>query len=168
MNRLTKIKLLEKPWFTPVLLGGALAVGLASYGRPPSLLMPISYACLGFVAGVLAWKAISRIKWIPAGVVRKCATAFLIISVLGLMAAWDRYDVCQDDKNTFVTYRRWGDVPIKSTGLRNGGFWSGPLSPSGKKHGRWEFLSIRERTYVWYWYGEEVTEGEFHRYQRGR
>ncbi len=58
-------------------------------------------------------------------------------------------------------------------------FWEGPMSASWKPHGRWEYhhkleLTLKSFTdkalsdflsddrYHWYWYGEKITEGEWH------
>ena len=42
--------------------------------------------------------------------------------------------------------------------------FEGPLSPSGKPHGHWvqTTWSPYQRTDEWYWYGEKITEGEWH------
>lgn len=42
--------------------------------------------------------------------------------------------------------------------------WSGEMSESGKPHGKWHityFPSYDSRD-LWFWYGEEITEGEWH------
>ncbi len=41
---------------------------------------------------------------------------------------------------------------------------SGPMSPSGKLHGQWTMTLFGhpEDTAAWFWYGEEITEGEWH------
>ena len=55
------------------------------------------------------------------------------------------------------------------------GHWTmsgeGPMSASGKPHGEWENQDLRAgwwdlpgrgESKTWYWYGEEITEGEWH------
>ena len=166
------IPLLKKAWFRWLLVGGILVAGLASYGRPPSVLVPISYACFGIVAGVVAWKAVNRIKWIPAGIARKGITAGVVLIVLAVAVGKDRYyerRLCSDGQSVLMTtYRRWGDVPLERYYHDEYGSCWGPVSPSGKPHGRWKSVGANGQSLeLWYWYGEEVTEGQFRRYERG-
>ena len=41
---------------------------------------------------------------------------------------------------------------------------SGPMSETGKPHGKWEMLhfDLNKLEYEYYWYGEVVSEGEWH------
>ena len=44
---------------------------------------------------------------------------------------------------------------------------TGPMTPSGKLHGQWFVVSESvdgqmETRFKWYWYGDEVSEGEWH------
>ena len=59
--------------------------------------------------------------------------------------------------------RRGSDQPYYRRGHSGGSSVRGGFSKSGKQHGQWELydLQARERTLVWYWYGERVSEGEF-------
>lgn len=69
------------------------------------------------------------------------------------------------------TYSRWGDVLIRRTclkyedgsadGLLAGLVAEGPMSASGKMHGHWTYLVGDKQIHLWYWYDEEVSEGEF-------
>ncbi len=49
------------------------------------------------------------------------------------------------------------------------GEWTGPITPTHKPHGKWRSVDVVEGTIsrVWFWYGEFVTEGEWH-LRRGR
>lgn len=58
----------------------------------------------------------------------------------------------------------WTDRPLHRTiiynGEKSGAMMAGPLSPSGKPHGAWVAFPPARR--VWFWYGDEVSEGEWH------
>jgi len=81
------------------------------------------------------------------------------------------------------TYRRWGRVHIYRSYSSyepgeypegNGFRTKGPMSPSGKPHGEWEWYSCDQKRLgqdefdryksgrTWYWYGDKITEGEWH------
>jgi hypothetical protein len=112
-----------------------------------------------------------------------------IIAAVSVVAAYWIY--CKVDGDTYRTHytdpqgnsvdevrMSWGDRPawrsIHEKVLKLGDDddifrWShreGPLSPSGREHGKWTWRYATgpatgwERTY-WYWYGDEVTEGEW-------
>lgn len=62
---------------------------------------------------------------------------------------------------------RWGSTPTYEWIITPDHSLNGSLSPSGKWHGRWVYLS--DDGYYqesWYWYGDEVSEGEFARLNR--
>lgn len=68
------------------------------------------------------------------------------------------------------TYKRWGDrfVHRRIDNYDNRGHvtrsFAGPMSESGKPHGPWELAlwDSHDRRLSWYWYGEKITEGEWH------
>ena len=77
-----------------------------------------------------------------------------------------------------ITYRATDHVPVRGCSCRGSSLLpldpndytlSGDLSESGKQHGKWTLLScdgngavLRQR--VWYWYGQECSEGDFHKW----
>jgi len=69
------------------------------------------------------------------------------------------------------TRRRWDDTQIyrrvewvnpKRPFLDD--YAEGPMSPSGKLHGEWKHVQWEpyREWHTWHWYGEEVSEGEWH------
>lgn len=45
----------------------------------------------------------------------------------------------------------------------SGGSAEGDFSESGKQHGQWTYVDDDWKvTHTWYWYGEEITEGEWY------
>jgi hypothetical protein len=82
------------------------------------------------------------------------------------ISAW-RYEVSTTDDGTKVTdgYRfmqghAFQRVIESPTGVR----LSGPLSESGKPHGHWIALGgdAAGIESIWFWFGDRVTEGEWH------
>jgi hypothetical protein len=68
-----------------------------------------------------------------------------------------------------TTYSRFNAIPLRQSFIRLEpfGFSGGPLSESGKKHGHWTAIGMRNEieqlpSNRWFWYGEEITEGEWH------
>lgn len=59
--------------------------------------------------------------------------------------------------------KTWTGVPVheRATVRGSGLVDSGPLTPSGKRHGPWQRRNGLRTEPIWYWYGEPVTEGEF-------
>jgi hypothetical protein len=48
--------------------------------------------------------------------------------------------------------------------------YHGPLAPSGKPHGEWTVILWKPQdysTFLWYWYGDQISEGEWHRLNAG-
>jgi hypothetical protein len=91
--------------------------------------------------------------------------------MIWILAGFDQYDESRekDGVKAVTTFSRWGRTPLKrSITVKEGdGFYwtSGPLSASGKPHGEWKNLGIGVGAFKsreWYWYGEEITEGEWH------
>ena len=68
------------------------------------------------------------------------------------------------------TYSNWTGKPcyrhveMRDSGGKAIGYADGPVSDSGKPHGEWDLLFLDEFKSVkwWYWYGEQITEGEWH------
>lgn len=78
---------------------------------------------------------------------------------------WNSVDAQYED-----TYRVWDDRHLTryySTKDADGTLQTvaeGPMSESGRPHGEWTIIypSLEESTQQWYWYGEPITEGEWH------
>ncbi len=147
--------------------------------------LEIPYDLLQYVGlvwlGVIVFRAVSKRVEHAGGwkAPTKAATAILGAAIIW---TWGYFDTCMHVTETprsriEGTYTRFGEKPLyKTVWMRNerGGWEStfeGPTSSdSGKPHGRWHFLShsplYSEDT--WYWYGEEVTEGEWQLRNRRR
>ena len=92
-----------------------------------------------------------------------------VVAVL-LFGSLARYDFYRDHWETEFGAKvtdsiwRWSNEPFYRQ-IKDGDFWaSGDLSPTGKKNGEWQFLSTKnwKTESLWYWYDEEITEGEWH------
>lgn len=55
----------------------------------------------------------------------------------------------------------FGKFGQRTYSFKDGSFMSGTVTRSGKWHGRCLISSSSVSQWVWYWYGEEVTEGVF-------
>lgn len=94
-----------------------------------------------------------------------------VIAALGWWAYQIRFGTYivrtkNSDGSRYTDHRRcWNHELVKRTIIVPGQYFAeGPLSVAGKFHGRWRVDNYVDRSrsrYVWYWYGEEVTEGEF-------
>lgn len=62
-----------------------------------------------------------------------------------------------------VEYNLWM-TPMKARYWNSAGSYSGPLTETGSRHGEWFFCDwVNDKgERVWYWYGEEVSEGRWH------
>lgn len=105
----------------------------------------------------------SRGKWIIAGIV--------IAFVLFLVGTefWTYRERWEDGGFHYTQIVRRIDGRPLSVFIHGDDYTaSGPVSESGKPHGEW---SVRDGGLYsqpkWYWYGEEVTEGEWHEKQGG-
>lgn len=69
------------------------------------------------------------------------------------------------DNILFITGRNLWNTPLDRYVIwDDGSSLNGPVSSSGKRHGKWTYYN--GDSYVehsWYWYGEEVSEGEWHK-----
>ena len=68
-----------------------------------------------------------------------------------------------EEYSYFDTTKRSGRIMDRRMWPKDGniltGYASGPMSESEKRHGKWS-IGYKD---VWYFYGEEVTEAEWHR-----
>jgi len=91
-------------------------------------------------------------------------------------------DICEEPYVLYIDrYRRWDDsiVHREIRFYPAGSFYDwpwptietyGPMTRSGKRHGHWvirrydekDVLLLREVVDEWFWYGEPVSEGEWH------
>ncbi|MEX0938206.1 MAG: hypothetical protein WDZ59_10145 [Pirellulales bacterium] len=112
---------------------------------------------------------------------RKLTIWIGIIVYLIVARTWWKYDWWESSDTMKHEYdggsTRYFDTYSRATGAithrtmtvndEDGGSlynFSGPMSPSNKPHGHWEHLNwdTLKLTDRWYWYGEEITEGEWH------
>lgn len=144
---------------------------LLTLRTPPGPLVLLHYVALIFAVGLL----VTRITqpWVPKW-------SKLISLAVALIAAscWGRTDYYMEYRTKFDD---GGEIESSTTDYiyrsqyrpfyRDMYIWGkdgtyhaeGGFSETGKQHGRWESYSGDYRTkYEWFWYGEPVTEGEWH------
>lgn len=104
-------------------------------------------------------------------------TAFALSQTASDPKTAERVETVRENGNTILTTYR-GSVPVRRRIEFGGDAFKnaeGPLSESGKLHGHWvvnvldnsdEDLNL-ETVHGWFWYGEEITEGEWHLRERG-
>lgn len=148
-----------------------LAVAFFTYGQSAAL---ASYSGLiislasGSVLAKRTWphrtKIIRLIHW-PIGISAILAFGWFDTYAEPVERAFGDFKVSGNTR-----YSRWGRVPLESfiriddpEGKMDSMAW-GPLSPSGARHGEWRIIlgsggGLRSQ---WFWYGEEITEGEWH------
>jgi hypothetical protein len=91
----------------------------------------------------------------------------IAISLFAIFAFTDeqKETVETEDAWTVTSFTRWGGTPIyRDVHLsgRTDTWMHGPVSQTGKAHGKWTSRIGASWKYVWYWYGEQVSEGEWH------
>ncbi len=148
-----------------LIFGGALA-WVFFWFQPPQFAALSYFGCAAFCCGLGV--AATR-RWPHRRGFIKVATAAGTLAFLVLFGSVDRFEDRweRDGKNYIDTRMRWGGRVIHRMVWQrdNNGFWSlsGPMSQSGKPHGEFVSFSVpggRER--LWFWYGESVSEGEWH------
>lgn len=147
---------------------------LASVCVLPGLLLwasgmfPISYFGIllaGYGVTLVAatrWRQRKRTVWIAGG-------ALTLVAALWY-GARDTYTDSRlvGDIVRTETHRRWTGRPLHAHLFRHRPFASmgGPVSASGKQHGHWtgriEVDGKELPVDLWYWFGDVVTEGEWH------
>ncbi len=83
---------------------------------------------------------------------------------------WARFDYrirrYENDTIEAIETVRWGTVTHEHTIWKDGSLETrGPIAGTGRKHGKWTFYNRKSSHlfYQFYWYGDEVSEGEWHR-----
>lgn len=157
---------------------------LATIGSPPSITVLWHYLAGMIAVAVPAWfeNRIASARWPRfrvlfrgTAIVAPFLAAFFWGRVDTYRHEWAKDDGTADNPNwidVVDTRYRWSDRLIyqKIIFHRDGDYKErfeveGPLSPSGKRHGEW-------KTHFWdwhlkdtsqfYWYGDEISEGEWH------
>jgi phage FluMu protein Com len=118
-------------------------------------------------------------------------TRFLaVFATVTVLYLWGAYDTTHEfwrteTTNYTDTYQRWSRQhlsrefairrPPEDPAPSSFDWWTfrghGPMAGTGKPHGQWEYETNlgnfrTDRTIQFYWYGEEITEGEWHLRQR--
>lgn len=161
------------PWALAV---GGLLAWVGTLGSPPSLFVALHYGgLLVMPIGVAAAFA----HRLPRSISRWSLLIGFGVGVL-LCQVWVRFDtyvrreVEQREQDELVfrdtIARRNGRVVYRDLTCwkKEGGLsWAthGAMSETGKLHGMWTSVDYTtlKTTHDWYWYGEEITEGEWHR-----
>jgi hypothetical protein len=162
----------DKPWPWSILYATAGMTCLIGWMvTAENDVTPADYLLLIGACGSL-WLTLTRIT---KPLIAHPAGAIVLLSCVGLYGWNDttRYQFANDQGADIVeTYARWGGRPIKKSIVvysEDGSIAAtaeGSLAESGSNHGEWtliiydpEFLVRTEH----YWYGEKVSEAEFHR-----
>jgi hypothetical protein len=103
------------------------------------------------------------------------AGAAVVLTITLFLTGWINFfvsphqerETLSDGTLIITNYDRFGRTPrwrmVKSwLGFNT----SGPLSASGKRHGKWFTQSESGYSYSWYWFGEGVSEGRWHELNR--
>lgn len=136
------------------------------------LVMLVNYVAAAFLGVVIV---VLTGDVIPYKVVNKLSVIAAALVAVSLNAYFDRYTIIENESDSVFrqsTCTRWSWRPyyVKrwNEWKENEIHWSveGYVTPSGKRHGKWsifEFGKGHPAIYqdVWYWYGDEVSEGEF-------
>jgi len=156
------------PWLA-ALPGGVLFV--LTIHSPPSLLVLVNYLALilsltGFTMLAMAkWR--SRRRWIKLG-------GIVVGLVLVLWyASRDTYQTRwqgEEGVRYSDTYGRWSRrITERYVFYPDGDCFHGPMAGRTKPHGEWVYVPRSGwPRYSWFWYGEAVSEGEWHLRNRGR
>lgn len=99
--------------------------------------------------------------------------AALVIAGFAAWSVWypinERASLYGKSKSVLlVKYNLWGSaLSAMSKDEDTGTLLYGPLSDSGAMHGKWTAVSRKQEvSTVWYWFGTQVTEGEWHKNAR--
>ncbi|TWT57264.1 hypothetical protein KOR42_06220 [Thalassoglobus neptunius] len=129
---------------------------------PSLLLWLLEFCAFAIGCAAMVWSFFQRTRYALIAV-----SIGLVIGISLGVWRWQIDTYCESDNVDDVHILRWinrSDVPVHIS--LNGDGWNnrGPLSESGKRHGEWTLFTYRPEfdiQTVWYWYGEEVSEGEW-------
>jgi hypothetical protein len=145
----------------------ACVIFLATVNSPPSPWVLVHYACLMAILWYLSQWILGRFKC-SANVARWGGIAFVTMVVFYYFSRCDVYpEHWESEDGTRYTdwYQRFQGGPTHRSLSFDGVYGSGPMKGEGKRrpHGMWTVLgkdlSLEKK---FYWYGEEVSEGEWH------
>lgn len=148
---------------------------LSTLHTPPGLTSFLHYVALFCIPLAVAAALVARLPegTRPYVIVGGIATAFLLVFLWGRVDRYSEHWV--DDEGpgrasfTDWRWRSGGDIYYRAAWVSDDNGLSyiaeGPMSASHKQHGEWdyEFFGDEHRSEKkWYWYGERITEGEWH------
>jgi hypothetical protein len=90
----------------------------------------------------------------------------VVLMILGTFIAFRTGTDTRGEFTTTTYMNLWGTPMHGVTTHTSGMRMEGPMSPSGQLHGAWKVTDGQGKAYLWYWYGDRVTEGEWHRNAR--
>jgi len=109
-----------------------------------------------------------RRRFPPWKVAMTWATGVAAAAALLLHAGTDHYELHKENEKGFhvwQTFHRFSGRPYRARSLSPEGFemWGG-VAESGNPHGPWQGYNRADgrRAHYWCWYGEVVSEGEWH------
>lgn len=151
----------------PLIVGVVCVVGfLYSFQTPPSPWVAVHYLCLITLIVLLSRAMIERLR--PTG--RTLAKVLSAIVAVLLVATYCNYGDIYEKRvenadHIYVnSYARTSSRPYYRWIIeRNGGFLThgSVKGREGKPHGEWTTLFNGQLSRSWYWYGEEISEGEW-------
>ena len=137
---------------------------------------PLSYVVVVMLFWPLVTIALLRYDQVSPWIGRGVAIAAILIAVACLST--NDYIVTRDqiERGEATIYRTWREHrwsqyrEVSTHTIDESGDWlqsSGQITPSNKRHGRWQSYGCFSGEFLeneqWYWYGDEVSEGEFMR-----
>ena len=160
-------------WLAGLSVGAFALWCLTAYHEPgPAVL--VAYPAAAIAAGVLVARWAREFTASNARLLAIAGGAGLAAAVL---FGWSDHYVSRSEETergecwTYANwYGRWTGTPYYRSVLvedsRKEVVFSGegPVSPTRKRHGAWEYVTWNpyHREAKWYWYGEEITEEEWH------
>lgn len=147
------------------LIVGGIFVWGSTIGSPPSLWVALHYLSLmAAIIGVVrtcAEKWAAYRGWIVAG---GSVAGLCLIVWYGQHDSYREVWVDNDGTSFHDTYSRGGRLKYRYVFLKGGDSMDGAFAGEGKprQHGKWDYWFGDNMTHVWYWYGEEISEGEWH------
>jgi hypothetical protein len=150
----------SKRVFLWVAFVSCLTVFVLTARQPPSAAVAVNYVAL---AGMLFFGVYATVR----GRLRYAATAAVGVMLLGsiIWALLDSYEQEFVGLGMLITdtYSRTSDVPRYRKIVGEDSRAEGPMAGDFKPHGKWRIsLPSGAQQTSWYWYGEEITEGEWH------